>query len=54
MSHFHCRNCGDSAEFGTTSAAKGEGWRDLENDGRAGPVSGVEYSGLCPRCSAGA
>jgi Fe2+ or Zn2+ uptake regulation protein len=54
VSHFHCRDCGASAEFGTLSAAKGEGWTALENEGRAGPVSGVEYAGLCPDCSSAA
>ena len=50
MSHFNCRNCGDADEFGTKSAAKSAGWRDFRTEGRAGPVSGVEYSGLCPNC----
>jgi hypothetical protein len=50
MSHFHCGYCGRSAEFGTSAAAKSDGWDDLENVGRAGPVSGIEYEGTCPDC----
>lgn len=50
MSHFYCRNCEAAAEFGTTAAARSKGWRDLDSEGRAGPVSGVEYLGLCPEC----
>lgn len=50
MSHFYCRNCDRAGEFPNEGTARGEGWTEIETEGRAGPLA-LEYSALCPDCS---
>lgn len=50
MGHFYCRICDRSEEFATEGAAKGDGWEDINTEGRAGPMA-IEYTGCCPDCA---
>jgi len=52
MSHFYCDDCGRSDAYPTTMRAKTDGWEDLDAEGSAGATDGLEYTGLCPDCSA--
>jgi len=53
MGHFYCRICDRSDDYPTTSRAKGDGWQELETEGSAGAMDGLEYTGRCPDCVGG-